>query len=62
MPEAVDLYQRALDFDELDEALYCRLMRLHGLLGRRELVAKTFQRYQTAFKSRLDLEPSAESL
>ncbi|MFZ5797290.1 MAG: BTAD domain-containing putative transcriptional regulator [Thermodesulfobacteriota bacterium] len=62
LAEAAGYYEQALAHEELDESLYSRLMTLHGSLGRRDLVAMTFQRCRSALLARLKIEPSVATL
>lgn len=56
--EAVDLYQRALDLDELVEAHYQGLLRCYGHLGLRAEAAGVWHRCRRALGASLGVAPS----
>jgi DNA-binding SARP family transcriptional activator len=58
---AIDLYQRALDADNLVEAFHRGLMRCYRALGRAPEAISAYQRMRRLFSVTLGIEPSAES-
>ena len=59
--DAIDLYQRALNADNLAEAFYRGLMRCYRALNRTSEAISVYQRMQRLFSITLGIEPSAES-
>jgi DNA-binding SARP family transcriptional activator len=59
--EALALYMRGLDADNLNESFYCGLMRVHQLCGRSAEAMSLYARLQQALSGTLGIEPSAEA-
>jgi DNA-binding SARP family transcriptional activator len=57
-PEAIRLAQRLLRHDNLHEATYCHLMRLHAACGNRGGVLRTYQTCVAVLKRELAVEPA----
>jgi DNA-binding SARP family transcriptional activator len=57
--EAVRLAQRLLRYDNLHEATYCHLMRLHAARGDRGAVLRTYQTCVAVLKRELAAEPAS---
>ena len=61
LAEAAEQYENAQDVEELDEDLCRKLMDCWARMGRKDRVARAFRRCETAFRSRLGLEPAEET-
>ena len=61
LEQAVTLYSRALDADDLAEELYQGLMRCYVRMGRHAEVATVFRRLRERLSVSLGLAPSAAS-
>ena len=59
--EAVDLYQRALNADSLNELFYQGLMRCYCALDRTPEAISVYQRMQRLLSVTLGMEPAADS-
>ena len=59
--EAIAIYSRGIDTDDLVEPFYRGLMRCHEKLGRRAEAASAFRRLRQALSVTLGLKPSVES-
>ena len=59
--EAVDLYQRALNADSLNELFYQGLMRCYCALDRTPEAVSVYQRMQRLLSVTLGMEPAADS-
>ena len=59
--DAIELYQRALNADNLVEAFHRGLMRCYRALNRTSEAISVYQRMQRLFSITLGIEPSAES-
>ncbi len=59
--DAIELYQRALNADNLVEAFYRGLMRCYRALNRTSEAISVYQRMERLFSITLGIEPSAES-
>ena len=60
-PEAIDLYQRGLDADNLVEAFYQGLMRCYRSIGRTLEAIAVYRRMRHLFSVTLGVEPTSES-
>lgn len=60
LAEAARLYEKAVETGELDEDVYSRLMECYAWMGRKDKVAKTYNRCCNALMSRLEIEPSED--
>jgi LuxR family transcriptional regulator, maltose regulon positive regulatory protein len=58
---AVELYEKALEIDELQEQFYRRLMLCLNALGRRAEALSVYQRCCWVIDARLNIEPSSET-
>ncbi len=61
LERASEVYARALEIDDLAEALYRALMRCAAALGRESEALRVYQRCQRVLRSRLGAGPSSET-
>lgn len=59
--EAIKLYQKAIEINDLEEEFYRALMLIYGKLGRRADVQTTYHRLGRLLSSVLSVEPSLET-
>lgn len=59
--EAIEIYSKALEINDLHEATYQALMKCYGELGSREKIVETYQRLVAMFADELAVEPAAET-
>jgi DNA-binding SARP family transcriptional activator len=59
--EAIRLFERGLEADDLAEELYCNLMRCYQALGRRAEALGVYERCRKLLSSRLGVTPSPET-
>ncbi|MEO8213055.1 MAG: BTAD domain-containing putative transcriptional regulator, partial [Myxococcales bacterium] len=58
---AIALLESALEADELNEALYAKLMAVHAARGAVAEAVRLYERCATTFRSRLGVDPSAQT-
>ena len=56
--EAIHLFEKGLEIEELAEELYCKLMRCYQALGRRAEALRVYERCRVVISSRLGVGPS----
>ena len=56
--EAIQLFEKGLEVDELVEELYCKLMRCYQALGRRAEALRVYERCRKLLSCRLGVAPS----
>jgi len=61
-PEAIAWYERGLEADPLNEALYRRIMLCHRATGAMAEGWRVFERCRSLLRSRLDIPPSQETV
>lgn len=59
--EAIAVYQRALEIDDLVEEFYLGLIRAYAALGRTSEALSTYDRYEGVLSGRLHVKPCAEA-
>jgi len=58
---SIELLERAIDVDSMNESIYCCLMACYAALGRRAEALETYGRCRTTLAARLDVGPSPET-
>ena len=61
LKQAIIIYQRVLDVDDIAEGFYRRLMICYHLLNQREKALLTYERCKKVLSAVLDAEPSQET-
>ena len=59
--EAINLYQRGTEVDDLSEELYQKLMVIHGTRGSAAEALRWYKKCRTTLKNVLDIPPSPET-